>query len=132
MANTQTSQSTRARQKGKVTAVPDPRTGSVIVSAASDLMPQIAEMITQLDANPAKKQKVFVYSLENADVDSVQQVLQEMFQSQDTRTGSSASRLNSNPLATRQQNQNFGTTSSGFGNNSTLGQGSNTRRVGGR
>ena len=33
------------------------------------------QMIEQLDANPAKKQKVFVYSLENADVRDVEQVL---------------------------------------------------------
>jgi type II secretory pathway component GspD/PulD (secretin) len=112
-ANTQTGASTRARQKGRVTAVPDPRTASLIVSAASDLMPQIAEMIAQLDANPAKKQKVFVYSLQNADVDSVQQVLQEMFQSQNSRYSSSRQNFY-NPLTARQQNQSFGTTGSGF------------------
>lgn len=124
-----TGTSTRARQKGKVTAVPDARTASVVVSAASDLMPQIAEMIAQLDANPAKKQKVFVYSLENADVDNVQQVLQDMFQSQNSRNTSN--NRNNNPLATRQQNQGYGnTSSSGFGGGSSSGSSGGTRRIG--
>jgi general secretion pathway protein D len=124
-----TGTSTRARQKGKVTAVADARTASVIVSAASDLMPQIAEMIAQLDANPAKKQKVFVYSLENADVDNVQQVLQDMFQSQNSRNTSN--NRNNNPLTTRQQNQGYGnsSSSSGFGGSSS-GGGGGTRRLG--
>ena len=56
LGNTQQA-SERAKMKGRVMAVADQRTSSVIVSAASDLMPQIAEMIEQLDANPAKKQK---------------------------------------------------------------------------
>ncbi|MCS7003604.1 MAG: hypothetical protein NZ518_12205, partial [Dehalococcoidia bacterium] len=59
--------SERLKKKGRVLAVPDPRTSSIIISAAAELMPQIAEMVAQLDASPAKKQKVFVYSLENAD-----------------------------------------------------------------
>ena len=47
-----------SRNAQKVTAVADPRTSSVIVSATSGLISQIEEMIKQLDANPAKKQKV--------------------------------------------------------------------------
>ena len=119
--------SSRARQKGKVTAVADARTASVIVTAASDLMPQIAEMIAQLDANPAKKQKVYVYSLENADVDNVQQVLQDMFQSQTSRNNNNR---NNNPLTTRQQNQNYGNTGSGTGFGNTSGNSGGSRRIG--
>ena len=55
------------KKKGRVLAVADARTSSIIVSAASELMPQIEEMVAQLDASPAKKQKVYIYSLENAD-----------------------------------------------------------------
>jgi type II secretory pathway component GspD/PulD (secretin) len=127
----QSATSTRAKQKGKVVAVPDPRTASIIVSAASELMPQIAEMIAQLDSNPAKKQKVFVYSLENADVDSVTQVLQDMFQSQNTRNNNSRNN-NNNPLATRQQNQGYGNTGSSSGFGSSFGSsGSSMNRGGG-
>jgi type II secretory pathway component GspD/PulD (secretin) len=130
-AGGQQAASSRARQKGRVVAVADARTTSVIVSAASDLMPQIAEMIAQLDANPARKQKVFVYSLENADVDSVQQVLQDMFQSQYSRTSTGSRQTGSNPLATRQQNQGYGNTGTGFGTSTgTRGGTTGARRIG--
>jgi len=62
-----------------VLAVPDPRTSSIIVSAASTMMPQIAEMIKRLDESPGRKEKVFVYDLQNADPQDVQQVLQDLF-----------------------------------------------------
>jgi len=125
--NAQAASSTRSKQKGRVLAVAEPRTASLIVSAATDLMPQIAEMIAQLDANPAKKQKVFVYSLENADVDNVQQVLQDMFQSQNSRNSNSRQN-NTNPLQQRQQNQGYGNSSSGLGN--SMSGGSSNRRTG--
>ena len=124
--NAQAASSTRSKQKGRVLAVAEPRTASLIVSAATDLMPQIAEMIAQLDANPAKKQKVFVYSLENADVDNVQQVLQDMFQSQNSRNSNSRQN-NTNPLQQRQQNQGYGNSSSGLGNSMSGGSSSNRR-----
>ena len=68
------------KKMGRVLAVPDARTSSIIVSAAAELMPQIAQMIEDLDLDPARKQKVFVYSLENADVDAVTSLLSDMFQ----------------------------------------------------
>ncbi len=114
--------SSRAQQKNRVLAVPDQRTASVIVTAASDLMPQISLMIEQLDANPAKKQKVFVYSLENADVDNVVGVLQDMFQSSNSR-GSSTSTRQNNALSTRQTQSSQSTSSSTSGNNRSSGGG---------
>jgi type II secretory pathway component GspD/PulD (secretin) len=123
-AATQTSTtSTRAKQMNRVLAVPDQRTASVIVTAASDLMPQISEMIEQLDTNPAKKQKVFVYSLENADVDNVVGVLQDMFQSSNSRGSSSSSRQNNNALSTRQTQSSQSTSTSTTGNNRSSGGG---------
>jgi hypothetical protein len=76
-------------------------------------------MISQLDSSPAKKQKVFIYSLQNADAQETAQILQEMFQ----RSTTSASRNNANqtsPLNNRIQSNTQTTTSgqqnSGFGN----------------
>lgn len=106
-----TSTSTRAQKKGKVVAVADQRTASVVVSAASEMMPDIAKMITELDSDPRRKQKVFVYQLDNADVTDVQQVLQDMFQSQNSRNNSRNS-TTTNPLQQRQQNQGYGSSSS--------------------
>ena len=110
------------KKQGRVLAVADQRTSSLVVSAASELMPQIASMIIQLDASPARKQKVFVYSLQNADAQETALILQDMFQ----RNTTSMNRNNANqtsPLNTRiqsntqttsgQQNSGFGT---GFGN----------------
>ena len=72
-------ESDRMKKKGQVIAVPDQRTSSIIISAAGDLMPQIAAMITQLDADTSKKQSVYVIPLENAEVTDVLPVLQDMF-----------------------------------------------------
>jgi general secretion pathway protein D len=114
--------SSRAKKKGKVSAVADQRTASVIVSAASELMPQIAAMINQLDDDPAKKQKVFVYNLDNADVDSVSTVLQDMFQSQNSRNRTSTSQ-NNNPLNNRSL-FNQGTGANGIGSSGSSRTGS--------
>lgn len=62
-----------------VTAVPDPRTFSVIVTASKETMPGIAEIIAQLDENSARKQKVFVYTLENANPRQVETALRNLF-----------------------------------------------------
>jgi type II secretory pathway component GspD/PulD (secretin) len=131
-AAAQQGDSSRARQKGRVTAVPDLRTSSVVVSAASDLMPQISQVIEQIDADTAHQSKVFVFSLQNAGVNDVEGVLQTMFQSQYSRT-SANSRQNttSNPLTSRQQNQGYGNAGQGFGNTTgTGGGGAGGRRIG--
>jgi len=123
--NSTPSSSDRLKKKSRVLAVPDARTSSIIVSAASELMPQIAEMIAQLDSSPAKKQRVFVYSLENADVQQVQQILQDMFQRNNTQVNRNNPNQN-NALVNRSQSNNQGTTgatgigTSGLGNNPSL------------
>jgi general secretion pathway protein D len=69
-----------------VVAIADPRTYSVIVTADKEDMPAIAEIISQLDSSASRKQKVFVYTLENADVRQVENVLRNLFQSSGART----------------------------------------------
>jgi len=93
-------QSVRAQQQMRVVAVADPRTASLVVTASKDLMPEIAQMITRLDANPAKRQHTFVYKLDHADSDNVQQVLQDMFGS--TMQTANSQSLQNNALNTRQ------------------------------
>lgn len=123
--NSQASSSDRMKKKGRVLAVPDPRTSSLLVSAAGDLMPQIAEMIEKLDASPAKKEVVRVFDLQNADPQDVNQVLQDLFQ----RSGSIRANNNNNsrtsllgqgnPLVQRatQQQTTTSATSTTFGSN---------------
>jgi type II secretory pathway component GspD/PulD (secretin) len=120
-ANAGTAASDRMKKQTRVLAVPDQRTSSLIVSAASTMMPQIAEMIHQLDLNPARKQKVYVYSLDNADPQQVAPILQEMFQ----RSTTSANRNNANQNSALSQRiqSNTQSMSTGQGNNSNFGSG---------
>jgi type II secretory pathway component GspD/PulD (secretin) len=84
--------SDRQKKMGKVVAVADARTQSIVVSAAKEMMPQISEMILQLDSDPAKKQKVHVLNLENANVAEVETVLRSLFESQNSRSTQSQNR----------------------------------------
>lgn len=111
------------KKLGKVLAVPDYRTSSLIVTASKSLMPQVAGMISALDADQGKREVVSYFELRNADPQDISQNLQDLF----NRTG----RLDNNnqnsflgrnhPLTQRQtQNQQSTTTSS----TATTGQGS--------
>ena len=88
--------SERMLQQKKVVAVPDPRTNSVIVSATAELMKQIALMVERLDDNKAKQQKVYTYSLQNADVEGVSAILRSMFEQQNGNFNSTRNRNNQN------------------------------------
>jgi uncharacterized membrane protein YgcG len=112
---------------GRVLAVPDQRTASVVVSAAKDTLVQIAAMIEQLDADPRKKQKVFVYSLENADAQEVETILRNMFDKTGTMNNRNTQNQNSRLNTRSTQNQNTtgsGIGGSGLGGNSRGGSGS--------
>ena len=96
--------SERMLQQKKVVAVADPRTNSVIVSATAELMAQITLMVERLDDNKAKQQKVYTYSLQNADVEGVSEILRNMFEQQNGNFNSSRNRSSSdqqNPLDNR-------------------------------
>jgi general secretion pathway protein D len=111
-------QNARIKKRARVIAVADARTQSVIVSAASGLMAQIRVMIAQLDNNPAKRQVVQTYSLENADAQQVELVLQEMFETTTTRNNNRNSQNNAlqNRANQNQQTGNTGLTGNRTGN----------------
>lgn len=119
-------QSDRMKRQSKVIAVPDNRTRSVVVTAARDTMEQIGKMIEQLDADPARKQKVFVFEVQNTDPTIVQQTLEDLFSGQGTTssrsrttTGQAGSQLNTRA---QQQNQNTrARNNTGFGGNTSGG-----------
>jgi general secretion pathway protein D len=129
---TPASTSDRMKKKGQVIAVPDQRTSSIIISAAGDLMPQIAAMIEQLDGNTSKKQSVYVIPLENAEVTDVLPVLQDMFNKNNSTSKSSASSQNeqNNALTSRTTRNNQGTTTSSMGRTG-VGGGGGSGGVGG-
>jgi type II secretory pathway component GspD/PulD (secretin) len=90
-----------------VVAVADPRTFSVIVTASREALTEIGDIITQLDASSARKQKVFVYTMENGDVKQVEAILKNLFQTTNTRSTTSQQ---ADPLATRASSNTQATT----------------------
>jgi uncharacterized membrane protein YgcG len=89
-------------------------------------MDQIAEMVAQLD-HPAKKQKVFVYSLENGDPQQVEQILRNMFERTTTQNRNT---LNQNSALTTRSTANQTTTGNGMGNSGYGGSGSGNSGLG--
>jgi hypothetical protein len=114
---------------GKVLAVPDPRTASLIVTASKTLMPQIADMIAELDSDRGKREVVSYYELENADPQDVYQNLQDLFNRSTVRMQNNNQNTflgRNNPLTTREtQNQQAtsgGTTTFGTSSGNTGGR----------
>jgi general secretion pathway protein D len=110
------SQNQRLQKRHRVIAVAEPRTSSVVVSAARDLMEQIEGVVQELDANPARKQTVHVFRLDNAEPSQAMQVLQDIFQKSGTQNTRNTT-LQNNPLLTRSTTQGQQSTS---GTRSTL------------
>jgi type II secretory pathway component GspD/PulD (secretin) len=113
--------SDRAKQLGRVVAVPDPRTSSVIVLAPKTMMPQIGDMIAELDADKGRKEVVGFYELQNADPHDVQVALEDLFNRNTRMNNNNQNTMlgQNNPLTRRvQQNQqttSMGTTGRGGG-----------------
>jgi type II secretory pathway component GspD/PulD (secretin) len=124
----QTDGSERKKKLGRVLAVADPRTSSLLVSAASTLMPQIAALIERLDANPGLKEVVSFHELRNADPQDVKQVLQDLFNRNTTMQDNNNNNPllgQNNPLTIRQTQKQTSTTtgSSKMGSSPTSGGG---------
>jgi len=102
--NTST-ESARSVKQTRVTAVADPRTGSVLVSASQQMMVQIADIIEALDSDPSKKKRVYVIPVENRDPQEVVQGLQSVISTDNSANVNNRSTANqSGQLNTRQQN----------------------------
>ena len=123
--------SSMSKKKTRVLAVADPRTSSVIVSAAHALMGQIQAMVEQLDNNPARKQKVFVYDLQNADPVQVQDVLRNLFENSQNQNRNRTTTTQTSALSTRSANSQNSTTSGSRTGGSALGTGSGNGGGGG-
>ncbi len=123
--------SERVLRQSRVVAVADPRTQSVVVSASREIMDQIAVMIAQLDSDPARKQQVYTFSVENTDPAQVEEILRGLFETQNTRnraantrntTRQAGSQLNNRAVNTM-QNQGRTAVGSGFGTGGATGFG---------
>ena len=112
--------SERAKKQEHVVAVADPRTSSIIVSASHASMKAVADVVAQLDSDSKKKRKVYIYSLNNGDPQQVQQVLQNIFESDQNNNSSARSSAQNSLLTARAQQQTQS------GRNSTTGSGMNS------
>jgi type II secretory pathway component GspD/PulD (secretin) len=93
----------RAQKQSQVTAVADSRTQSVIVMASKDLMVEIEGMMHELDVPSSRDQKVYTYTVKNADPMEAYQVLQNTFPANSSsRSSSSSQSSEESPLMERQ------------------------------
>lgn len=124
-------QSQRIKRRTQVTAVADPRTSSVVVTATKDLIGQIADMIQDLDHHSPKETSVQVFHLNNADPQQVLPVLQDMFQNSTSSRNNRSTTTQTSPLMLRlQQNQNS-SIMNGTGTGTGTGFGGTGRTLGG-
>jgi type II secretory pathway component GspD/PulD (secretin) len=116
-SSNRSSRSSSGNSRGTpVVAIADPRTYSIIVTGSKEALVDIGEMVAQLDSSSARKQKVFVYTMENGDVKQVEAILKNLFQSSNNRSTTSQQ---VDPLTTRAS-----TNSQATGSNITLGNNS--------
>ena len=73
-----------------VTAEADERTNSIVVTASQDTMDVIAEVIEELDSDSSVGQALFVYTLKNAQVENLVDVLNNLFSEVSESSGQSA------------------------------------------
>jgi type II secretory pathway component GspD/PulD (secretin) len=98
-------QNTRIKKRARVIAVADPRTASVVVSAAKDLMEQIENVIDDLDGSSARRQTVHVIQLNNTDPQAALPVLQDIFQKNGTQNSRNSVANQNGPLQNRSTQQ---------------------------
>lgn len=81
-----TNQSTQSGSISDVSVVAsaDSRTNSVVVSGPPTTLTVIAQVIKELDANPAAERRIFVYALKNASASNLMTILNNLFQEMQT------------------------------------------------
>ena len=118
------------RSTQEVMAVADSRTGSLIISAPRQMIVTVEQLVQQLDASSAKKQNVFVYSLEHADVNAATEILRALFEGANTRNTQSQNQ--NQDTALRSRAGTFGTAGNSNGNIAGGGGGGGGGGIGGR
>ena len=125
--NSSSGSNDRIKKATQVSAVADARIQAVIVTAPKDLMEEIAGMMKDLDVASTRDQKVFVVHMDNADPQQAAQVLQNMFQGNNSRSTTGSSQNS----ALQQRAVNNATTSSGSSSSGSSFGGSTGNRTGG-
>jgi type II secretory pathway component GspD/PulD (secretin) len=104
--------SSRIQKQTTVLAVPDLRTESVVVTASSDMIPEIDKMMTELDIPSGRDQKVYVRQLKSGDPMADLTMLQNLFGGNNRTTTSQSSALQTRETQAAAQG-GAGTSSSG-------------------
>lgn len=122
----------QAQRVKKVQASADERTNAVVVSASPDVLPLVAQVIKELDSNPAEEQAVFHYRCKNAQAVNLESVLNAVFgvTSGITRSGtqtrtSAGVGTDVQRGASSQRSTGGGTSTLGTGGGGTFGGGGN-------
>ncbi|HEX8913400.1 MAG TPA: secretin N-terminal domain-containing protein, partial [Humisphaera sp.] len=113
-----------ALRGGKVNAVSDERTNSVIVTAPELAMPRIREMIEELEKQDVAENSMFIYPLRNGQAANLEYVLNNLF------GNSTASGTGTNRGGTT-NNGRGGTTTTGGRTGGSTGFGAQTSTAGG-
>ncbi len=84
MMGGQGGQTTGSSADVTVIASADTRTNSVVVSGPQETLTVIAQIIKDLDENPAAERRIFVYALKNGTASSLMTILNNLFQQMQT------------------------------------------------
>ena len=114
------------KKMANVLAVPDPRTQSLLVSASKELMPQIEDMITQLDQIDSGSLHVHRIALQNADPQDVLSIIQDIYPAGSTSRASSSTTQNVLLQRAQTVQQNMNSTGVGSGSTTSTSGGSRT------
>lgn len=77
--NLQNFEEENTKKQYEVTAASDIRTNSVVVSASKETMKKISNLIESLDSNLAKDEKIYIYSINAADGETIREILNALF-----------------------------------------------------
>jgi len=107
----------------ELTAVADTRTNSVVVTATTEIMDEVAQVIDSLDTNPAKSQKVYLYELKNANPETVSDILGQVMNQQGSRSGTTNRSSNTNRRTSNSNtSRNSSRSNTGSSRNSSSGR----------
>ncbi len=84
---------TEAQAPGpKVNAVGDDRTNTLVVRGPRDTLQVVAQVVNELDANPAEQESILVYELKYAQAENLKTVLNDLFSQTQGTTGTTGGR----------------------------------------
>jgi len=97
----------------KVIAAGDDRTNTVVVSGPPDVLEVVAQVVEQIDSDPAEEQSVFIYPLRNADAASVAETLTQLFNKVEQSAVRTSGQSRTSPFSRSSQQPTQTTTTAG-------------------